>query len=216
MELFLVRHGQSVGNTLPDRDMPDSPLTEQGHVQAARVAIYLRDRGITAIYSSPLIRAMQSAQPLARLLGLPIQVMKTLYEVREGNRFTGPSQHLLLEMVPEAVFEDTMETEGWECPGGDCPETVRRRALDALRQLRACGEERIAVFCHGNFNEYLLREALGMASAAHIRFPQENTGVNHIVFGEQAIELKKLNDTGHLPIGPFERAGRAAGSPPGG
>lgn len=94
------------------------------------MAIYLRDRGISAIYSSPLIRAMQSAQPLARLLGLPIQVMTALYEVREGSRFAGPSQHLLLEMVPEAVFEDTMGTDGWECPGGDCPETVQRRAQE--------------------------------------------------------------------------------------
>lgn len=40
MELFLVRHGQSVGNTLPDRDMPDSPLTEQGHMRRARGDIF--------------------------------------------------------------------------------------------------------------------------------------------------------------------------------
>ncbi|UNK19234.1 histidine phosphatase family protein [Paenibacillus sp. N3/727] len=212
MELFLVRHGQSVGNTQPDRDMPDSPLTEQGHAQAARVAIYLRERGIRAIYASPLIRAMQSAQPLARLLGLPIHVMKALYEVREGSRFIGLSQQSLLESVPEAIFEDTMETDGWECLGGDRPETVGRRAQEALRQLRACREERIAVFCHGNFNEYLLRETLGIPSAAHIRFPQENTGVNHIVFGEEETELLKLNDTGHLRIGEYERAGLAAGS----
>lgn len=212
MELYLVRHGQSVGNTQPDRDMPDSPLTEHGHAQAARVAIYLREHGIGAIYASPLIRAMQSAQPLARLLGLPIHVMKALYEVREGSRFIGLSQQSLLESVPEAIFEDTMETDGWECPGGDRPETVRRRAQEALRQLRACGEQRIAVFCHGNFNEYLLRETLGIPSAARIRFPQENTGVNHIVFGEEETELLKLNDTGHLQIGEYERAGLAAGS----
>lgn len=216
MDLYLVRHGQSVGNTLPDRDMPDSPLTELGRSQAERVAIHLRDRGISAIYSSPLIRAMQSAQPLARLLGLPIHVMKTLYEVREGSRFIGLSQQLLLKTVPEAVFENTMETDGWECPGGERPDKVMRRAEDALRQLRSCSEQRIAVFCHGNFNEYIIREAIGIASAVHIRFPQENTGVNHIIFGEQSTELMKLNDTGHLPKGKLELTGRAVVSPSGG
>lgn len=201
MELYLVRHGQSVGNTMPDRDMPDSPLTERGLVQAGHAAMYLRERGITAIFASPLIRAMQSAQPLAQMLHLPVQVRKELYEVREGDLYMGPSLESLLDYVPEATFQDTIEKDGWVYPGGDYHELVVQRAREVLRQLRMCGEERIAVFCHGNFNEYLIREALGIASSAHIRFPQANTGMNHIIFREHATELIKLNDTTHLEAG---------------
>ncbi|MBN3524509.1 histidine phosphatase family protein [Paenibacillus apiarius] len=201
MELYLVRHGQSVGNTMPDRDMPDSPLTERGLAQAGRVGMYLRDRGIAGIFASPLIRALQSAQPLAQLLQLPVQVRKELYEVREGGQYIGPSLQSLSECVPEAAFQNTMEKDGWVYPGGDNHEIVVQRAREMLRQLNMCGEERIAVFCHGNFNEYLIREALGIASSAHIRFPQANTGVTHIIFREHATELIKLNDTTHLEAG---------------
>ncbi|WP_372637146.1 histidine phosphatase family protein [Cohnella sp.] len=199
MELFLVRHGQSVGNTEPDLDMPDSPLTAKGKEQAGLVARYLLNKGITAIYSSPLIRAMQSAQPLANLLGYPIHVMKALYEVREGSPYEGPSRQALTELVPEALFDDSIEEEGWICPGGDLPETSKLRAQAALHQLQLSGEERIAVFCHGMFNEYVIREALGIGSE-RIRFIQENTGVNHFIIHKQAIEVLKINDTVHLQL----------------
>lgn len=205
MEIFLIRHGQSVGNTEPDQDMPDSPLTEKGKVQARLVADYLLDKGIAAIYSSPLIRAMQSAQPLARLLGLPIQIMKSLYEVREGSRYEGPTPQALLKVVPEAIFEDAMGAEGWICPGGDQPETVRARAQEVLHRLQLCGKRRIAVFCHGNFNEYVIREVLGIAGSEHVRFTQENTGINHLIFQDEAVEVLKINDTFHLQLQEMNR-----------
>lgn len=205
MEIFLIRHGQSVGNTAPDQDMPDSPLTEKGMIQARLVADYLSDKGIAAIYSSPLIRAMQSAQPLAKLLGLPIQIMKSLYEVREGSRYEGPSPQQLMKLVPEARFEDTIGEEGWICPGGDQPETVRARAQEALHQLQSCGKRKIAVFCHGNFNEYVIREVLGIANSEHVRFTQENTGINHLIFQDEVVEVLKINDTFHLQLQEMNR-----------
>ena len=68
MELILVRHG------LPERDdsSADPPLTSEGRQQAAQVAAHLAGERIDAIYSSTMIRAVQTAEPFAAQTGHPI------------------------------------------------------------------------------------------------------------------------------------------------
>ena len=65
MELVLVRHG------LPERTdtTADPPLTSEGHDQARRVARWLEPDGIDAVYSSTMLRAVQTAQPFIALSG---------------------------------------------------------------------------------------------------------------------------------------------------
>jgi 2,3-bisphosphoglycerate-dependent phosphoglycerate mutase len=65
--VIVVRHAEK--SSTP-RDNP--PLTEQGQARAAALARILRSAGVTAIYSSPFLRTLQTVQPLARQLGLSI------------------------------------------------------------------------------------------------------------------------------------------------
>lgn len=104
MELYLIRHGQSVNNALPDGEprIQDSPLNELGQAQAARVAAYLADGrnrdpryspatgyseretmstfGITHLYTSPMRRALQTTLPIAQALNLPPEVWIDIHE----------------------------------------------------------------------------------------------------------------------------------------
>ncbi len=66
MELILIRHG------LPVRDdtSSDPHLTEEGHDQSARVALWLSQEKVDVLYSSPMVRARQTAQPSAKPLNL--------------------------------------------------------------------------------------------------------------------------------------------------
>ena len=66
MLLFIVRHGDPIYN-------PDS-LTPKGHLQANALAKRFAVNGLDKIYSSPLIRAQQTAQPTCDILGLPMQI----------------------------------------------------------------------------------------------------------------------------------------------
>ena len=68
-----MRHGQCKGN-LERRLLghTDLPLTELGHRQAERAAEYLLQFGITRVYSSDRVRAMQTVEPLARRLALEV------------------------------------------------------------------------------------------------------------------------------------------------
>ncbi|MBL8147967.1 MAG: histidine phosphatase family protein [Anaerolineae bacterium] len=104
MELYIIRHAQSVNNAMPDdqQRVPDAPLTELGHEQAQRLAEYLRDGrnrdpwynpstgysrleheadwGITHLYASPMTRALQTCQPIAAALGLQPNVWVETHE----------------------------------------------------------------------------------------------------------------------------------------
>lgn len=82
MRFYFVRHGESEANVLGVISNRGSRhgLTEKGRGQAADLASGLRDSGITRIYSSPLLRALQTTEVLAGALGMDYEVTDALRE----------------------------------------------------------------------------------------------------------------------------------------
>jgi glucosyl-3-phosphoglycerate phosphatase len=83
--MILLRHGQSEFNlhlaqTGRDPGIPDAPLTPLGHAQAERAAEALAGERISRILCSPYTRALQTAAPIARRLGLPVAVTPAVRE----------------------------------------------------------------------------------------------------------------------------------------
>ena len=79
MLLYIVRHG--------DPNYKDDCLTDFGKIQAEAVAKRMRDSKIDVIYSSPMGRAIETAEPTCRLLGLPYHIEEWTHEV-QGERMT--------------------------------------------------------------------------------------------------------------------------------
>ena len=107
--MILLRHGQSEFNlhftaTRRDPGIADPRLTELGHSQAEAAAVALRDSGIEHIIASPFTRALQTAAPVARALGLKVLVNPL---VRERYAFScdigSPASHLARDW-PELDF----------------------------------------------------------------------------------------------------------------
>lgn len=73
---YLVRHAEKVtdGDGMIVADPKDPPLTKEGRARAVQLADLLKDAGITAIWSSDYTRTRETAAPLARELGLEVQV----------------------------------------------------------------------------------------------------------------------------------------------
>src|SRR5688572_12959861 len=92
---YLVRHGTNdfIGRGLAGRT-PGVHLNEKGRKEALSAAKTLSDVDISQIFSSPLERAMETAQPLSELLGLPIQISDEITEVDFGE-WNGAGQHEL-------------------------------------------------------------------------------------------------------------------------
>lgn len=79
MVLVLIRHCETTGQE------PDAPLTATGRRQAETLARRLEEVGIERVVSSPFVRAVQSASPLAERLGLPVETDPRLRERTLGS-----------------------------------------------------------------------------------------------------------------------------------
>lgn len=195
MDLFLIRHGQAIGNTV-SYDVADGELTELGRGQAEQVLAGMKRAGVTHIVSSPLQRAIETAQPLARAIGLPIRIWVETFEVRNKGAYRGPSVREMTRMYPEIRFEDEVEPEGWYCPGDENEEMAHSRALRIIDRLRRefPGDERVALFSHSGFNRSLLLAALGLDYRSSVRFRLYNGTMCWLRFGESGLELRYIGD----------------------
>jgi len=87
MQLLFVRHGQSSANTLQvfaNRSLDLYPLTSLGWRQAGDLALLLASEPVSHVYTSPLLRARQTAAMVATQLGLPLEVAPALREYDVG------------------------------------------------------------------------------------------------------------------------------------
>ncbi|MFZ5932848.1 MAG: histidine phosphatase family protein [Patescibacteria group bacterium] len=82
MKVYLVRHGQSFGNQEGQFQHPETPLSDIGKMQAKILAKRLKEVSFDVIYSSPLIRARQTAEIISRKLGKPIELWEDIQETR--------------------------------------------------------------------------------------------------------------------------------------
>ncbi|MFD0958736.1 histidine phosphatase family protein [Paenibacillus chungangensis] len=201
MDLIVIRHGQSVGNTFPDDvDVPDSPLTKLGMEQAQFAKECLKNSGIDCIISSPLIRAITTAQPLANELNLPINVWLNTHEVRSHPSHRGHTKEYLLNNYPEICFHEKVDEEGWFYLGEETGEHAMIRTKQVVEQLLAkYSGKRVALFAHGGFNSFLLLSTLGMDYRKPSRFRQNNTTFCWLSFREDETmvnyfgEMQKIN-----------------------
>src|SRR5919112_2043885 len=119
VELILVRHGLPV--RIDDADGPaDPPLSDDGQVQAARLADWLRHDAIDAVYVSPMRRAIQTAEPLAGALGVDPVVDDELAEFDRDAHFYIP-----LEELKAAGDERYLKVLRGEYDGDVDPDTFR-------------------------------------------------------------------------------------------
>jgi broad specificity phosphatase PhoE len=138
--MILLRHGQSEFNlhftaTKRDPGIVDAPLTELGHEQAAAAARELAGAGIRRIIASPYTRALQTAAPLARTLGLPVTVTPL---VRERYKFAcdiGTPRTALEQSWPDHDFSAIAEI--WWPDTEEHADQVVHRARHFREQMAA-------------------------------------------------------------------------------
>lgn len=135
MRVLLVRHGMCahVGGRVLTGRAPDIHLDDEGRAQAARLADALARRAPDAIYSSPLERARETAEPLASRLGLEIRVSDGLTELDYGE-WTG-ADYTTLEGDAHWRRHNEFRS-GSGTPGGESHMDVQARMVRELLRLR--------------------------------------------------------------------------------
>ncbi|MBQ8431345.1 MAG: histidine phosphatase family protein [Clostridia bacterium] len=147
--LIVVRHGQSEGNRLGLYcGQKDYPLSKLGFFQAQKTADYLKQHySIDQIYSSDLLRAVQTAEPTAKAFGLPIQTDPALRE-----RSVGVWEGLLVKQVSSQFKETYLAVTNGEDAvpeGGESNDQVKLRVNAFLERMLAESRGKcVAVFTH--------------------------------------------------------------------
>jgi probable phosphoglycerate mutase len=132
--LFLARHGETDSNREKRwQGFADLSLNEHGREQASALADEIADVPLSAIYSSDLRRAYETALVVAERKGLPVTPLRDLREVDVGS-WTGLTQEEVKERFPDGYREmRTRSGRGWE--GGETYAELGGRVLEALRRI---------------------------------------------------------------------------------
>jgi broad specificity phosphatase PhoE len=150
--VHFLRHGESVSNAEPGRDLDDAAgdrLTELGRRQAEAAAAELTELGITRLWSSPLRRAQETAGPVAERLGLQIETVDELRELREAAghaELSGEEQRLRRWSVWMAEHPDDPS---FAPPGGESFAEMYARVERLKLALLEHPDERILAVSHG-------------------------------------------------------------------
>jgi len=158
--LLLVRHGQTptTGKILPGRT-PGLNLSDHGRDQAARVAQRLVALPVTAIYSSPLERTIQTADPTAQDLGLPIYREPGLLEGDFGD-WTGAQLADLMKLPEWQTVQQRPDQ--FRFPNGESFSEMRDRVVATLTMLRNRHPGGTVVcFSHADLIRIAVSDALG-------------------------------------------------------
>jgi probable phosphoglycerate mutase len=195
--LTIVRHGETSANVLGVwHGSIDTELTERGRLQASRVALALADVSPrpSALYSSPLRRARDTARAIGATLALEARLEPDLAEYHLG-ALEGTSYHDLI--AEHRLFARMREDPDWGPGGGESPRQVATRCAAALQRIaRAHRGERVVVVSHGG----ALTLGLGLlldADPGAWRRVMDNCGITELTL-EPAPALICFNRRGHL------------------
>ena len=198
--VFLVRHGATT-LTAEDRfaGSTDVPLSDAGREQARRLAVRLRPQRLTAVYTSPLGRAMETAQILAQPFGLETQVRPALREISHG-RWEQLTRAEVAEKFAEEAAEWDKDPFTFAPPGGESGLDVTARALPALLEIvRHHPGEKVLVVSHKATIRLLISLLLGFDPRRYRdNLDQSPAALNIVDFKDPTrARLTLFNDTSH-------------------
>jgi phosphoserine phosphatase len=197
---ILVRHGQTEWNrTERFRGRVDVPLNNTGLAQAEatgrRVASQWQP---SAVYSSPLSRAVKTAASIACRTGREVQVHLGLIDIDYGN-WQGLTPEEAQARWPEAVHDWYQRPQSVQIPGGETLDELRRRAVETIQGLaqKHTGET-VVLVGHTVINRVILLAVLGLGNDRFWRIQQDTCAINVFEYAGDDFTLVSLNDTCHL------------------
>jgi probable phosphoglycerate mutase len=192
--IFLVRHGETLGNASRTVQLPDNPLSPRGIAQAERLAKRLEREGVAAILSSDLARAAETALRLARVTGLPVEHDALLQERNFGD----------LRGTPYADLGFDMFAPGYAPPSGETWDVFHERvdrAWALIRARAAAVDGHLAVVTHGLVCRSLAGRHLVLPDGCVAPERWENTAVTileRLAAREGDWRVRLLNCIAHL------------------
>lgn len=213
MRLYLIRHGESTNNALPEHQRVEDPhLTVRGQAQADALGRWAMQTRIDVLLVSPFRRTLQTAAPIQGATQLPPRIWTDLHE-RGGcysgwqpSNFRGRpgfSKEEILQVFPMAIVEDPIDAQGWwrSQPRETNEQAAARaeRLLERLRNVYLGSLQHIACVMHADFKKLIVDAALGQLDPHFLFSPYRNGSITTLDFDSNgSIDLVKDNCTAHI------------------
>lgn len=200
-ELLLIRHGQQQLKTDGTiADLVDPPLSEQGRQQASLLGERLSTLHLDAVFTSPLRRAKETADAIARYQRMEPEIIDDLHEImvfRDVPRDQSVADFLGRDLL-EAVRRRMLQERVWDVyPHSESSYEFRKRTVNAIEAIVARNlGERVAVVCHGGVINSYMAHIVG--SPYDMFYRPGHTSINVAAAGGGRRVLRVLNDVHHL------------------
>jgi len=195
---LLIRHGDNdyLGRALAGWT-PGVHLNARGREQAERLAERLSSSGAAAVYSSPLERARETAEPIARRLGVEVRISEALGEMRIGE-WTGRTFEELRQDKRWRLFNAFRG--GARIPGGETMLEVQHRMAAAIEEMRCAHPEgTVIAVSHADPIRAILCHYLGMPLDLIHRLEIGTASVSVIRLGDDWAQVTRVNASEELP-----------------
>jgi 2,3-bisphosphoglycerate-dependent phosphoglycerate mutase len=202
-KLYLIRHGQSDGNAEGRfGGHGPTPLSKLGMQQAEATAKLLAKEGVNCIYSSDLLRAVQTAEPLSKLTGIPL-ISTSAFRERNVGVLEGLTFDESKETFPKDYYALVSRNVHHVITDGESYRHLLRRSTTELWEiLRTHIGGRVAIFSHTGAICFLTLHLMGAIRRDTKQTPwivTSNCGINRFeIRGRNNIRILALNDTRHL------------------
>ena len=187
---LFIRHGAHdyLGRAIAGR-LPGVHINDLGRRQAEQLAEKLSSLPIDAVYSGPLERVRETAEPICRRFNLPLQVADEFTEIEAGEWQDQPFTELAKQPVWKQINTFRSST---QFPGGELMLEVQVRALRKLNELR--GRHRfVVVVTHGDVVRGVMAHFLGMHLDLFLRIEIDPASLSLLEYGDDYAIVRLLN-----------------------
>ena len=199
--ILLIRHGETDWNRIHRfQGRSDVPLNQKGREQARALAVALKHEPITAIYSSPLVRAIETARLIKMFhFSTPFFEEEALIEMDLGD-FDGMESKRWAAQFQDFRKAWQENPESVKMPGGESLKDVQTRAIDALERItKIYPPGSTLLICSHNFvNLTILCHALKISLNRFRDLKQDTAGISVLYKQGYRLWAEVVNDRSHL------------------
>jgi broad specificity phosphatase PhoE len=205
--VFVVRHPETTWNVAQRyQGRLESPLSEQGHIQARMVSRVFEGQKLDVVYSSPLKRALDLGAELARVTDAPLRTDQRLTEIGQCP-WEGLHLAAIRERYPELYEAWYQRPDEVEFPDGEGLHAVHRRAISAMKDIQQRHPEgSVGVVTHSVVIQVLVAAALSLDLRHLHKVRVSNAGITTFCGTELAGGLLELNSGYALSQSPVATA----------
>ena len=197
MRILLIRHGRQ-NSPLCNVDVP---LAEEGRRQAELLGERLSGEQIDAVWSSNLIRAVETADIINEKLNVERVIREELKEISFGD-MEGLSDEVIADRYEDFLRARLKMEKDLTYPGGESAFDVLSRTLPVMREIMSRDYEAAAIVTHGGVIRSLVAHYLGMdlARVPLLATSLENCGITELWISKHdgRVILNRFNDASHL------------------